>query len=154
MGKTRGRKHGASQVWRSRGGNTLWSGNPGDRLDAGDKPGRLLSSWETRPGTEGLWCFKPKYEKNTSGRNQTHESWKPGVDCQLWWGETSSQHYSLWLIVLSPDESEYDRVSERDRLGITPNLTTRDLWRNRRWARIWDFCLFIPVGLQEFFYMP
>jgi hypothetical protein len=35
----------------------------------------------------------------------------------------------------APDESECDRVSERDRLGLTPNLTTRDLWRSRRWAR-------------------
>jgi hypothetical protein len=34
-----------------------------------------------------------------------------------------------------PDESESDRVSERDRLGLTPNLTTRDLWRSRRWTR-------------------
>jgi hypothetical protein len=52
-------------------------------------------------------------------------------------GETSSQHYNLWLIVLSPDESECDRVSERDQLGLTPNLTTRDLWRSMRWARKW-----------------
>jgi hypothetical protein len=43
---------------------------------------------------------------------------------------------------------EYDRVSKRDRLGLTPDLTTRDLWRSRRWARrndnfvylsLWDF---------------
>jgi hypothetical protein len=26
-------------------------------------------------------------------------------------------------------------VSERDRLRLTPDLTTRDLWRSRRWAR-------------------
>jgi hypothetical protein len=39
-------------------------------------------------------------------------------------------------------------VSNRDRLGLTPDLTTRDLWRSRRWARergnfvyssLWDF---------------
>jgi hypothetical protein len=30
---------------------------------------------------------------------------------------------------------EYDRVSMRDRLKLTPDLTTRDLWRGRRWAR-------------------
>jgi hypothetical protein len=39
-------------------------------------------------------------------------------------------------------------VSKRDRLGLTPDLTTRDLWRSRRWARgndnftyssLWDF---------------
>jgi hypothetical protein len=45
-------------------------------------------------------------------------------------------------------KGEYDRVSKRDRLGLTPNLTTRDLWRSRRWARergnfvypsLWDF---------------
>jgi hypothetical protein len=56
--------------------------------------------------------------------------------CSLW-----------WLIVLFPDESECDRVSERDRIGLTPNLTARDLW-SRRWARgndnfvyssLWDF---------------
>jgi hypothetical protein len=38
--------------------------------------------------------------------------------------------------------------SEWDRLGLTPNLMTRDLWRSRRWARgnenfvylsLWDF---------------
>jgi hypothetical protein len=53
-----------------------------------------------------------------------------------------------WFLVLSPDESECDLVSERDRLGLTPNLTTRDLWRSGRWARgnenfvcsfLWDF---------------
>jgi hypothetical protein len=32
-------------------------------------------------------------------------------------------------------KGEYDRVSRRDRLGLTPDLTTRDLWRSRRWAR-------------------
>jgi hypothetical protein len=45
-------------------------------------------------------------------------------------------------------KGEYDRVSRRDRLGLTPDLTTRDLWRSRRWARergnfvyssLWDF---------------
>jgi hypothetical protein len=45
-------------------------------------------------------------------------------------------------------KGEYDRVSKRDRLGLTPDLTTRDLWRSRRWARetgnfvypsLWDF---------------
>jgi hypothetical protein len=39
-------------------------------------------------------------------------------------------------------------TSERDQLGLIPNLTTRDLWRSRRWARgndnfvyssLWDF---------------
>jgi hypothetical protein len=53
-----------------------------------------------------------------------------------------------WLVVLSSVESECDRVCERDLLGLTPNLTTRDLWRSRRWARgienfvyssVWDF---------------
>jgi hypothetical protein len=53
-----------------------------------------------------------------------------------------------WLLVLSPDEIECGRVSKRDRLGLIPNLTTRDLWRSRRWARgngnfvyssLWDF---------------
>jgi hypothetical protein len=42
---------------------------------------------------------------------------------------------ALWFIVLSPDESQCDQVSERDGLGLTPNLTTRDLWRSRRWAK-------------------
>jgi hypothetical protein len=41
----------------------------------------------------------------------------------------------LWLIVLPPDESEYDRVSERDRLGLTHHLTTRDPWRSRKRTR-------------------
>jgi hypothetical protein len=43
-------------------------------------------------------------------------------------------------------------------LGLTPDLTTRDLWRSRRWAKekgeMRHFFLFVPVGLQEFFYMP
>jgi hypothetical protein len=30
---------------------------------------------------------------------------------------------------------EYDRLSKRDRLRLTPDLTIRDLWRSRRWAR-------------------
>jgi hypothetical protein len=45
-------------------------------------------------------------------------------------------------------------MSKRDRLGLTPDLTTRDLWRSRRWARERGnekFCLFVPVGLQAFF---
>jgi hypothetical protein len=48
---------------------------------------------------------------------------------------------------------EYDLVSQRDR----PDFTTRDLWRSRRWAKERGnekFCLFIPVGLKEFFYVP
>jgi hypothetical protein len=44
--------------------------------------------------------------------------------------------------------------SERNRLGLTPNLTTRGLCSSRRWAMKWEFCLFVPVGLQKFFYMP
>jgi hypothetical protein len=73
----------------------------------------------------------------------------------------------LW-IVLGPHAGDYssdrgvewrgecDRVSKRDRLRLTPDLTTRDLWRSRRWAKgKWEkYCLFTPVGLQEFFYMP
>jgi hypothetical protein len=54
-------------------------------------------------------------------------------------------------------KGEYDRLSKRDRLGLTPDLTTRDIWGSRRWARERGnekFCLFIPVGLQELFYMP
>jgi hypothetical protein len=44
---------------------------------------------------------------------------------------------------------EYDRMSKRDRLGLTPDLTTR--WARKEMITI---CLFVPVGLQEFFYMP
>jgi hypothetical protein len=45
-------------------------------------------------------------------------------------------------------KGEYDRVSRRHGPGLTPDLTTRDLWRSRRWARgsgnfvyssLWDF---------------
>jgi hypothetical protein len=45
-------------------------------------------------------------------------------------------------------KGEYDRGSRRNRLGLTPDLTTRDLWGSRRWARergnfvyssLWDF---------------
>jgi hypothetical protein len=32
-------------------------------------------------------------------------------------------------------KGEYDRVSERDLLELAPDLSTRDLWINRRWAR-------------------
>jgi hypothetical protein len=97
-----------------------------------------------------------------AGLNQFHDPEvasrhkRRGADWLLWWGETSSQHCSLWLIVLSPDESECDRVSERDRPGLTPNLTTRDLCRSRRWAKGNENFVysFIPVGLQELFYTP
>jgi hypothetical protein len=34
--------------------------------------------------------------------------------------ETLSHRCSLWLTVLSPDGSECDPVSERDKLGLTP----------------------------------
>jgi hypothetical protein len=51
-------------------------------------------------------------------------------------------------------DCDCDRLSEWDRLGLAPNLTTRDLWRSMRLAMKWEFCLFISVGLQEFFYMP
>jgi hypothetical protein len=48
-------------------------------------------------------------------------------------------------------KGEYDGVSKRDRLGLTPDLTTRDLWKSRRWEKdrgeminfvyssLWDF---------------
>jgi hypothetical protein len=56
-------------------------------------------------------------------------------------GDQSSDRGREW-------RGEYDRVSKRDRLKLTPYLTTRDLWRSRRWARergnfvyssLWDF---------------
>jgi hypothetical protein len=55
-----------------------------------------------------------------------------------WWiascdgARHSSQHYGQWPVVLSLDESECDRMRERDPLGLIPNLTTRDLWRSMR----------------------
>jgi hypothetical protein len=51
------------------------------------------------------------------------------VDCRLlvvMGRDFVSALQPLWLIALSPDESECDWVSERDRLGLAPNLTTRD----------------------------
>jgi hypothetical protein len=45
-------------------------------------------------------------------------------------------------------KGEYDRVSERDRLKLTRDLTTR--WETRNdnfvYSSLWDF--------KEFFYMP
>jgi hypothetical protein len=43
-------------------------------------------------------------------------------------GDWSSDRGGEW-------RGEYDRASKRDRLGLTPDLTTRDLWRGRRWAK-------------------
>jgi hypothetical protein len=42
-------------------------------------------------------------------------------------------------------------VSERDRLGLTPDLTTRDLWRSRRWAREgkWEILSIHPCGTSR-----
>jgi hypothetical protein len=70
----------------------------------------------------------------------------------------------LWIVLVpcAGDQSsdrgrewrgECDRQSKRDRLRLTADLTTRDLWRSRRWAKgEWEkLCLFIPVGLQEYF---
>jgi hypothetical protein len=67
-----------------------------------------------------------------------------------------SQHCGLGPVALSPDESECDRVSKRNQLGLTPNLTKREPWRSTRRAKeMREFSLFIiPLGLQEFFYMP
>jgi hypothetical protein len=62
-------------------------------------------------------------------------------------GDQSSDRGGEW-------RDEYDRVSKQDRLGLTPDLTTRDLFRSRRWAKERGnekFCLFIPVGLQSSF---
>jgi hypothetical protein len=39
-----------------------------------------------------------------------------------------SEHCGLERVVLSPGDSECDRVSKGDRLGLTPNLSTRALW--------------------------
>jgi hypothetical protein len=39
-----------------------------------------------------------------------------------------SQHCGLGPVVLSPGDSDCELVSRRDRLGLTPNLTTRALW--------------------------
>jgi hypothetical protein len=37
--------------------------------------------------------------------------------------------------------------SERaNRLGLTPNSTTGDFWRSRRWARKWEFFSILPCG--------
>jgi hypothetical protein len=52
----------------------------------------------------------------------------------------------LWLTVLSPDESECDRVSERDRLGLTPNLTTnRPLEKQEMGEEMRILCIY-PCG--------
>jgi hypothetical protein len=62
------------------------------------------------------------------------------------------QHCGLGPDVLSANKSDCDRVSKRDRLVLTHNLSTGELWRSRRWAReMREFSLSIPVGLQEFF---
>jgi hypothetical protein len=54
---------------------------------------------------------------------------------------------ALWLLVLSLDKSECDRVSERDRLGLTPDLTTK--WargsENFVYLSLWDFKSFLHV---------
>jgi hypothetical protein len=47
-------------------------------------------------------------------------------------------------------KSEYDRVSKRDRLGLTPDLTTRDLWRSRRWTERKVCCGFLsPLKIHR-----
>jgi hypothetical protein len=49
------------------------------------------------------------------------------------------------------DRGEYDRVSKRDRLGLTPDLTTSDLWRRRRWTREgkWEILSIHPCGTSR-----
>jgi hypothetical protein len=83
------------------------------------------------------------------------------VDCRLQIGSCEGVRLCLSTaairpVALAPDESESDRVSKQDQLRLTPNFTTRNLWRSRRWAKGNErTSLFIPVGLgQEFFYMP
>jgi hypothetical protein len=71
------------------------------------------------------------------------------VDCYLWWGDTSSQHCSLCCSLYCLRMKA--NVTEWDQLGLTPNLTTRDLWRSRRWARKWEFCLYILWDFKSSF---
>jgi hypothetical protein len=43
----------------------------------------------------------------------------------------------------------------RDRLGLSALAVIKDICgASRRWAKEWEFSLFIPVGHQGFFYMP
>jgi hypothetical protein len=58
-----------------------------------------------------------------------------------------SQHCGLGPVVLSPCDSDVD-LSRRDRLGLTPNLTTRALWSEQGmgegnedlvYSSLWDF---------------
>jgi hypothetical protein len=45
------------------------------------------------------------------------------------------QHCGLDPVLLSPDVSEYEPVSRRDRLGLTPNFTARALWPSAETSR-------------------
>jgi hypothetical protein len=52
----------------------------------------------------------------------------------------SMNHFStLWGWLVQQQgwrmKGKYDRVSRQDWLGLTPDLTTIDLWRSGRWAR-------------------
>jgi hypothetical protein len=73
-----------------------------------------------------------------------------------------SQYYGPRPVVLSPDDKRCWPVSKRYRLGLNPNLSTRAFWPSPettlgaswRGRRKWEFSLSIPVGPQDFFYMP
>jgi hypothetical protein len=102
-----------------------------------------------------LFCYHYDFNQETSSKlclvSRSKIHFRPGCFLYQWLqagvmciagrlyscdgARLSSQHCSLlWLTVQSPDENECDQVSERDQLGLTPNLTTRDLWRSR-WTR-------------------
>jgi hypothetical protein len=71
-----------------------------------------------------------------------------------------SQNCSLEPIFLSPGDIDVD-LGRRDRLGLTPNLSTRVLWPSPKTyvkrvgdgRRKLEFRLSISVGLEEFFNM-
>jgi hypothetical protein len=87
-----------------------------------------------------FWNVKERKENNAKTTKIKHELWSPkplhiGRSVVVMGRDFVSALQPWWLLVLSPDRSKCDRVSKRDQLGLTPNLTTRDLWRSKRWAR-------------------
>jgi hypothetical protein len=72
------------------------------------------------------------------------------VECKLvWWGETAVSELRPWATYTIPGWYRCEPLNRRDRLGLTPNLTTTALWSSRRWAKEMRISSIHPCGTSK-----